>query len=130
MAAAVRKFLPDTVIYGVDFDAGYMFTDQWRFDGGLNYVRGERVSGTRDNLYRLAPLNGRAQLTFEQSGWMAGIEGVFYSRLENVASYNNEKQTPGYALLNLRGSYKPVHGLVFGVGIENVLDKECFHCFS
>ena len=114
-------------LYGVDFEAGYALTDQWRLDGGLNYVRGKRVGSVSDNLYRIAPLNGRAQLSFAESGWTAGIEGVFYARQDKVSSFNNEKQTPGYALLNLRGSYKPVRGMVIGFGIENVLDKQHFN---
>ena len=114
-------------LYGVDFEAGYAVTEQWRLDGGLNYVRGVQVGGVSDNLYRIAPLNGRAQVTFEQSGWMAAVEGVFYARQDKVSSFNNELETPGYALLNLRGSYEPVSGLVMAAGIENVLDKEHFN---
>lgn len=113
-------------LFGVDFEAGYAITDQWRLDGGLNYVRGKRVGSVSDNLYRIAPLNGRAQLTFEESGWMAGIEGVFYASQENVSTFNGEQETPGYALLNLRGSYTPAKWVTIGVGIENVLDREHF----
>lgn len=112
--------------YGVDLEAGYTFTENWRVDAGLNYVRGERVnSSTSDSdLYRIAPLNGRTQLTYEQSGWMGAIEGVFYADQGDVAGYNQEQKTKGYILMNLRGKYEPYQGVVIGTGIENVLDTK------
>ncbi len=115
-------------LYGVDLEAGYTFTDNIRFDAGLNYVRGRRVNApTGDtDLYRIAPLNGRIQLTYEQSGWMGAIEGVFYADQGDVAGYNNELKTKGYSILNLRGKYEPYAGVVIGVGIENVLDSKHF----
>ncbi len=115
-------------MYGVDLEAGYTFTDNIRFDAGLNYVRGRRVNApTGDtDLYRIAPLNGRIQLTYEQSGWMGAIEGVFYADQGDVAGYNNELRTKGYSILNLRGKYEPYPGVVIGTGIENVLDSKHF----
>ncbi len=110
--------------YGIDFETGYTITDNWRVDAGLNYVRAQRVNanGADDDLYRIAPLNGRAQVTFEQSEWMGAVEGIFVADQGDVAAYNNEQKTTGYMLLNLRGQYEPYHGLVIGTGIENVLD--------
>ncbi len=112
--------------YGVDLEAGYTITDNWRVDTGLNYVRGERVNApTGDSdLYRIAPLNGRAQVTYEQSGWLGAVEGIFYADQGDVAGYNEEQKTKGYMLLNLRGKYEPYHGVVIGTGIENVLDTK------
>ncbi|MCK5831291.1 MAG: TonB-dependent receptor [Methylococcales bacterium] len=117
-------------LFGVDLEAGYSFNENWRFDAGLNYVRGLRVnSPTDDNdLYRIAPLNGRAQVTYEQSGWMGAIEGVFYADQGNVIGFRDnigdEQKTKGYMLLNLRGKYEPYSGIVIGTGIENVLDSK------
>ncbi len=119
-------------LFGVDLETGYTINDNWRVDAGLNYVRGMRVnSPTSDNdLYRIAPLNGRAQLTYEQSGWMGAIEGVFYADQGDVIGYRDgvgdELKTKGYMLMNLRGQYEPYHGVVIGTGIENVLDTKHF----
>jgi len=112
--------------YGVDLEAGYTITDNWRVDAGLNYVRGERVNapGSDSDLYRIAPLNGRVQATYEQHGWMGAIEGVFYADQGDVAGYNDEQKTKGYMLLNLRGKYEPYHGVVIGTGIENVVGSK------
>ena len=115
-------------LYGVDLEAGYTITNNWRVDAGLNYVRGERVNApTSDSdLYRIAPLNGRTQLTYEKAGWMGAIEGVFYADQGDVAGYNDEQKTKGYMLMNLRGKYEPYYGVAIGVGIENVLDSKHF----
>jgi len=113
-------------LYGVDLEAGYTITDNWRVDAGLNYVRGERVNApTGDSdLYRIAPLNGRLQLTFEQAGWMSALEGVFYADQGDVAGYNDEQKTKGYMLMNFRAKYEPYEGVVIGTGVENILDSK------
>lgn len=114
--------------YGIDLEAGYTLTNNLRLDAGLNYVRGERINApTSDgDLYRIAPLNGRAQLTYEQADWMSAIEGVFYADQGDVAGYNDEEKTKGWATLNLRGKYEPYYNLVVGVGVENVIDTKRF----
>ena len=120
--------------FGVDLEAGYTINENWRFDAGLNYVRGMRVNSPTDDddLYRIAPLNGRTQLTFEQSAWMGAIEGVFYADQGDVIGYGDptadvdELKTKGYILMNLRGTYEPYHGVVIGTGIENVLGTKHF----
>ena len=116
-------------LFGIDLEAGYQLSDNLRADAGLNYVRGMRVNApTRDDdLYRMAPLNGRTQLTYENLGWQGSIEGVFYADQGDVAGYNGEQKTKGYMVLNLRGQYEAYNGLVIATGIENVLDEHRFN---
>jgi len=111
----------DAHIYGVDLETGYVFTDYLRIDGGFNYAGGNLADG--GYLYRMAPFNGRAQLTFEHSGFMASIEGVGYAAQNRVASYNNEESTEGYGVMNLRANYQAFDGFLVGFGIENVVDS-------
>jgi len=117
----------DAHIFGVDLEAGYSFDENWRVDAGLNYVRGQILSApvalNNDNLYRIAPLNGRTQLTYQNAGWMGSVEGVFVARQGDVAAYNDELKTAGYMLMNVRASYEPVKNFVIGTGVENILDK-------
>ena len=119
-------------LFGVDLEAGYNIDENWRIDTSLNYVRGLRVNSPTgdDDLYRIAPLNGRLQLTFENYEWMGAIEGVFYADQGNVIGYQdgsgNELKTKGYMLMNLRGKYEPYPGVIIGTGIENVLDSKHF----
>jgi len=112
----------DAHIYGVDLETGYVITENWRLDGGLNYVGGRQTDGG-GYLYRLAPFNGRAQVTFEHSGFMASVEGVGYAAQNKVATYNNEQKTSGYGVMNLRANYQAFDGFLIGVGIENVVDS-------
>lgn len=120
-------------LFGVDLEAGYTLSDDWRFDVGLNYVRGMRVNSptSDDDLYRIAPLNGRAQLAYNNVAWMGAIEGVFYADQGDVIGYRdgvgNEQKTKGYMLLNLRAKYEPYQGIVIGTGIENTLDSKHFN---
>ena len=117
----------DAHLFGVDLEAGYSFDENWRMDAGLNYVRGQILSApvalNNDNLYRIAPLNGRTQVTYQNAGWMGSVEGVFVARQGDVAAYNDELKTAGYMLMNVRASYEPVKNLVIGTGVENILDK-------
>jgi len=80
-----------------------------------------------DDLYRIAPLNGRLQLTYEESNWSTSMEGVFVADQGDVAGYNDEQSTKGYMQLNLRGQYEPCKGLTVATGIENVLDEQRFN---
>lgn len=112
----------DAQLYGFDVEGSYSITDNLLFDTVLSYVRGDRTD-KNDNLYRIAPFNARTQLTYYESFWSVGIEGVFYAKQNAVARFNDELKTPGYALLNLRGQIEPISDLTIGLGIENVLGK-------
>lgn len=117
-------------LFGLDLETGYTIDDNWSLDAGLNYVRGMRVNSptSDDDLYRIAPLNGRAQVSYEHQDWMGAIEGVFYADQGDVIGYRdgvgNEQKTKGYMLLNLRGYYQPYRGITVGLGIENVIDSK------
>jgi len=115
--------------FGAELEAGYKFTDHIRTDASLNYVRGMRMNALNgdDDLYRIAPLNGRLQLTYEESSWSTSMEGVFVADQGDVAGYNDEQSTKGYMQLNLRGQYEPYQGLVIATGVENVLDEQRYN---
>ena len=119
----------DAQFFGAELEAGYRFTDNIRTDASVNYVRGMRVNALNgdDDLYRIAPLNGRLQLTYEESNWSTSMEGVFVADQGDVAGYNDEQSTKGYMQLNLRGQYEPCKGLTVATGIENVLDEQRFN---
>ncbi|MFQ5642709.1 MAG: TonB-dependent receptor [Thiogranum sp.] len=108
--------------YGADMDWGATINDNWRLDGVVSYVRGER-DDINDDLYRIAPLNGSATLTYSRSNWWTGIEGVAYARQNKVSETNGEDDSSSYALLNLRGGISVRRDLTISLGVENVLDK-------
>lgn len=112
----------DAKFYGADMDWGVTITGNWRLDGVVSYVRGER-DDIGDDLYRIAPLNGSATVTYNRANWWAGLEGVGYAKQNKVSETNDEEKSDGYALLNLRGGINVMRNLAISLGVENVLDK-------
>lgn len=113
----------DAELYGMDVEWGYELAESWRLDGTVSYVRGRRRDGGGDNLYRIAPFNTRAQLTFDQDNWSIAAEVEAYAAQNDVAEYNAEMKSAGYGLLHLRGDIQPMQSVNIGLGIENILDK-------
>lgn len=89
--------------------------------GLLNYTRGTNED-TGDNLVNIMPLNARLALTQKTGGWDNSAEWVMVSAKTDVNAMRNEIPTPGYSLVNLRGSYswKTVR---LDLGVENLFDK-------
>jgi len=114
----------DAELYGMDVEWGYELAADWRLDGTVSYVRGRQRGNSGDNLYRIAPFNTRTQLTFAQDSWSVATEVEAYSAQNDVAEYNAELKSAGYALLHVRGEIHPAPGFNVGVGIENLLDKD------
>jgi iron complex outermembrane receptor protein len=108
-------------LYGVDGTARYAFTDWLALAGTLSYVRGLNRD-TGDNLYRIAPLNGSVQLEHRWQTWTSQLEVVMAARQTDVAAYNGEPTTPGYALLNLRTSCRLFGHLTAQAVAENLFD--------
>ena len=114
----------DAELYGMDVEWGYELSGNLSLDGTVSYVRGRRRDGGGDNLYRIAPLNARTQLTYAQNGWSVATELEAYSAQNDVAQYNGELKSAGYGLLHLRGEIQPALGFNVGLGVENILDKD------
>lgn len=112
----------DAEIYGVDLAWGYFLTDRLTVDGILSYVRGKRTD-VDDNLYRLAPLNGRVGLSYEDENWLATLEAIGYSSQDKVSGYNGESPTAGYGILNALVQWEMLPRLLMTVGVRNMLDK-------
>ncbi|MEN8761736.1 MAG: TonB-dependent receptor, partial [Thiogranum sp.] len=113
----------DAKFYGADMDWGVTINRNWRLDGVASYVRGER-DDINDDLYRIAPLNGSATLTYNRANWWAGLEGVGYAKQNKVSKTNGEENSSSYALMNLRGGISVMRNLAIGLGVENVFDKD------
>ena len=53
---------------------------------------------------------------------MGEVQG--FAAQNKVSATNSEKETSGYGLLNLKGSYRPLENVELMAGVENLLDKE------
>ena len=112
----------DAEIYGIDLAWGYYVTDRIVVDGILTRVRGRRTD-VADNLYRLAPMNGRVGLTYETERWSGRIEAIAYARQNEVASYNGERSTAGWATVNAALRWELGENLSLSASVANLLDK-------
>lgn len=115
----------DAELYGADITLSYRFSEHWSLSHVSSYVRGQRRD-IDDNLYRIAPLNGRTEVTFEHNAWQLSAELVNVAKQDKVAITNAEKTTPGYGLLNLAVDYKINQYQRINVQINNVFDKRYY----
>jgi iron complex outermembrane receptor protein len=99
-----------------------MISTTLRLEGNLSYVRGKRRDED-DNLYRVAPLNNRLSLIYEQRALMLALESVLYASQNKVSDFNQEEKTAGYGILNLSGSYRLTPQLTLSGGVENLFDN-------
>ncbi|RLA21119.1 MAG: TonB-dependent receptor [Gammaproteobacteria bacterium] len=113
----------DAKLYGIDADWGVVLTERWELSGIISYVRGKRRD-ISDDLFRIAPLNGRVELSYEQADWKLSSEVVAYAAQDDVSTTNDETKSSGYGLFNLRANYQPAGGFTIGVGVENLFDKK------
>lgn len=112
-------------LYGIDVsgeaELGRNAWGAWALSGQISHVRGTNRT-TGDGLYQIMPLNGKLALSHRQDGWQGVIEGVAVAAKRRVSAVRNEVTTPGYALLNLRGSHQ-WKNLRVDAGIDNVFDR-------
>jgi iron complex outermembrane recepter protein len=109
-------------LYGAEGSARYYLITNFAISGTVSYVRGINRDND-DNLYRIAPLRGTIALDHRLGGWKNNLEVVLVDSQDEVAAYNGETPTPGYALLNLRTGYTWRKHLNLQVGLENVFDE-------
>jgi iron complex outermembrane receptor protein len=113
----------DAKLYGIDTNWLWAMTSQWQLDGTVSYVRGERRD-TDDNLYRIAPLTARTQLSYIQPDWRIGFEAVTVAAQNKVSAENDEEKTGGYAYYNLSGQYQVSQTLSVQAGVNNLFDRK------
>jgi iron complex outermembrane receptor protein len=126
----VLKFVNQSArLYGIDLSGRMPLAKndmgEFGLKGLLSYTKGENRD-TGGGLYNIMPLNAKLTLTQKRGGWDNAAELVMVSRKDDVSEMRNEMETPGYALVNLRGSHswKQVR---LDFGVENVFDRLYYH---
>lgn len=112
----------DAELAGMDMPWSYRLDDQWSLEGAIAYVRGRRRDGS-DNLYRIAPLNNRISLVWENADTRIQLESVLYAEQDRVSDFNDEHPTPGYGLINVRVRHQLPANLTLVAAIDNLLDQ-------
>jgi len=123
---SVLKYINQSArIYGIDLSGQMPLakTDWGAFalKGLLNYTKGTNRD-TGDGLYNIMPLNAKLALNQKKGGWDNSAEWVMVDAKDKVSAIRNEIKTPGYGLVNLRGSYAWKQVRV-DFGVENLFDK-------
>jgi iron complex outermembrane receptor protein len=123
---SVLKYVNQSArIYGLDLSGHMPLTDnawgQWGAKGLLSYTHGINRD-TGDGLYNMMPLNAKLAITQKWGGWDNSIELVAVKAKTRVSTMRNEIKTPGYGLVNLRGSYSWTT-VRLDFGVENLFDK-------
>lgn len=112
-------------IQGVDVSGavalGHNGWGQWGLSGQLSHTRGENRT-TGDGLYQVMPLNAKLVVLQRQGSWSQALEWVGVAAKTRVSAVRNEVATPGYSLLNWRGSYT-VGQVRFDFGVQNLLNR-------
>lgn len=118
----------DATIAGAEVGIGYQFTDALQADVSAMYAWGEN---TTDNtpLPQISPLEGRLNLRYVQDKYTLGallrvVDGQsrISEREGNIVGYDL-KESSGFGVLSLNGSYNLNKSVDVSVGIDNVLDK-------
>ena len=114
----------DARMYGLDIEWQYLVSDHWQLQGTVNYVRGELRSGD-DDLYRIAPPSARISAQYNShSNWNIEFTGMAFAKQDNVADFNNETGTSGYALFDITGSIALSENFSINAGVNNLFDRE------
>lgn len=123
----------DAKLYGFDAPLRYSFTDAFLVDAILSYVRGKNTK-LNDNLYRIAPLNGRLALTYDKTAWSVTLESVLAAEQDKISRVivldeirSSNESTAGYGILNLYGQWASRTGVQVRAGVENIFDKDYTH---
>ncbi|MDD3381082.1 MAG: TonB-dependent receptor, partial [Rugosibacter sp.] len=131
---AVNKFVhlqyanQSARLYGIDLSGhmplGKTGAGDLGLKGLLNYTNGENRD-TGDDLYNIMPLNAKLTLTQKRGSWDNSVELLMVKAKNNISDVRNEIKTPGYSLVNLRGSYTWKQARV-DFGVENLFDKRYY----
>jgi len=109
-------------LYGADADLTWQIMPQLRLDGTVSYVRGKRRD-IADNLYRIAPLNGRLALTWDATVWSLTGELVGAASQDQVSASNSEAASPGWVAANLWFGVTLGKAISLTGGVENLFDR-------
>lgn len=112
----------DARLYGADMDLLWNISGPWSLEGTLSYVRGKRRD-ISDNLYRIAPLNGRISLSWAQNDFSFSGEFLGAAAQNKVSRSNDESRSPSWLIGNLWAEWQMRAGFALALGVENLWDQ-------
>jgi iron complex outermembrane receptor protein len=112
----------DAQLYGADMDASLDLGGPWQLQGTLSYVRGKRRD-IADNLYRMAPLNGRISLHWTKDDVSLSGELVGAAAQRKVSRANDELGSPSWLIGNIWAELRVNPSFSLALGVENLWDQ-------
>ena len=112
----------DARIAGADIACGAKIVGPLRLDGVVSSVGAERTD-IAENLYRMAPANGRLAVSWVQSRWSISVESQFVAPQKRVSDTNGEALSAGHVLANIAGYWLIRDGIRLDLGIQNLFDS-------
>jgi len=121
----------DATLYGGEAKVSYKWSDNWRSEFGLAYVRAKNDTDSRD-IAQTPPLEGLVSLDYSASRWDVGARvrmAAQQNKVDTTSSTGIEgegldvQKTPGWGVLDLYGHYELNDNLTIDVGVDNVFDK-------
>ena len=107
--------------YGIEAAASHRFTDEWRVNGSIAWMRGKDGEGKAlDTAY---PLNGVLGLDYVQEKWGVGGKLRWAAKQKRVSNDSYFK-TPGYGVWDAGAWYKPSKNLELGLNLYNIGNKK------
>jgi iron complex outermembrane receptor protein len=116
----------DARLYGIDLSGQATLWNSDYFGrgvlkGALGYTHAERTD-TGKSLYHIMPLNTRVSVEQAVGAWTNTVEAQLVDGKTRVEPLRKEQQTAGYALVNLRTSYR-WQNLRVDLGVSNLFDR-------
>lgn len=114
-------------LFGLEIDGRYSFGPRLEIDGTASWVRGDNLTDDRA-LAQIPPLQGRLAARYGTAAWSTSLGLRYAARQTRVdddpttGSGLDYGPTPGYAVIDLSGSYRLLESLSLVAGLDNLLD--------
>ena len=103
-------------IEGTEFELSWFPSQHWTAFGNVSYSRGTDDK-TGEPLALIAPLKGVLGLRYQLPRWWGEVSTRMVARQDRVPA--GQVQTPGFAVLDLRGGYDFANGIAVQVALNN-----------
>ena len=111
----------NALLSGVEL-SGSWERDGWQVSGDATYTYGQNMSDDRP-LAQIPAMNGQLSVSYGQQAWRAGARVNWAVTQTRIDPARDPGQTPGYATLDLFGSYEVSDNAVLLAGVDNLTDR-------
>ncbi|MBR9843359.1 MAG: TonB-dependent receptor [Rhodobacteraceae bacterium] len=111
----------DAFLTGVEVNGSWT-KGGWLVMADATYTRGKNETDGRD-LAQIPPLMGSISMSYGENAWRAGGRINWATAQSKIDPARDPGATPGYATLDLFGSYELNQNTVLLAGVDNVFDK-------